>query len=137
MKKFIHKLFKLVVLSGIIFLGVKVTNCIKATLKIAKTLPEFLKERTGEKPDIAITLILTSLKVKVAFSQKAIEDEDDLEETILEYIDDFYPELSSLKIAIDIQTKDDEVESVTEEDETQSEEQPTEKDQTEDSEDSE
>ncbi|PID27863.1 MAG: hypothetical protein CSB55_07380 [Candidatus Cloacimonadota bacterium] len=104
MKKFFGKVLKLATISGVIYVAVKIGNKVKSICTLSKTLPTFLKERTGVKPNISLNFLLFSLKISLMFDENIDMDVDDLHEAVLEYIDDFHPELSSLAISVDVDT---------------------------------
>ena len=60
----------------------------------------------GTKPKVSINSginTINSTSIKVQFPQEILDKYTDIETTISEYIDDFYPELAKTKINIDIQ----------------------------------
>ncbi|MBN2829236.1 MAG: hypothetical protein JXR56_02820 [Candidatus Cloacimonetes bacterium] len=110
MSKFLKKTFGLAIVVGLGYLGLKLYKIIKGVMKLSKNLPEFLTNVYGEKPSISINQHFRSLHVKVGFSKEILEKNSDIEAIILEYVEDFYPELSKdLKIDLyDKETKTDE-----------------------------
>ena len=80
--------------------GFKAYKRINGIVKLSKSLPEFLNNVYGESPKININKGLGSISVKVFFSQETLDKHTDIETTVREYIDDFYPDLG--KCAIDI-----------------------------------
>jgi hypothetical protein len=87
------------------YLGLKLYKKISSITKLHKSLPEFLNNVYGEKPALHINHNLKTMSVKVGFSQEIIDKHTDIEATVKEYIDDFYPELSKGAVNIDIYTK--------------------------------
>lgn len=72
-------------------------------LKLVKTLPEYLRDIIGVKPKIDFSLnypLQMSLKIGLAKSIK--ERETNLHEVIESYINDFYPDLTGIKLDIKI-----------------------------------
>lgn len=111
-----NKFFKtLLVVGGTVFAahyGLKTYKRINGTVKLTKSLPEFLNNVYGEKPEIKnLTTTLNSLDIKLGFSQELIDKHNDIENTVQEYIDDFYPELSKNSIEISIYVKGTEPEA--------------------------
>jgi len=122
-----NKFFKtLLVVGGTAFAahyGLKTYKRINGTVKLTKSLPEFLNNVYGEKPEIKnLTTTLNSLDIKLGFSQELIDKHNDIENTVQEYIDDFYPELSKNSIEISIYVKGTEPEAETVEEEVVAEE---------------
>jgi len=108
MKKFFKTVFVLVGAALTAYFGYKVFKKFQGTAKLAKALPEFLNNVYGEKPAVNVRQSFGNLKVKVAFSKEIIEKNTDIETTIREYIDDFYPEIVKGAIEIEIVDKAEE-----------------------------
>ncbi len=104
MSKFFKKAFNFAVLAGLGYLGIKIYKMIHGVMKLSKNLPEFLTNVYGEKPAINMNQQFRSLQIKVGFSTEILENNSDIEAIILEYIEDFYPELCK-NIKIDIYDK--------------------------------
>ncbi len=117
------KLFKaLLVIGGAALaanFGLKAYKKINGTVKLSKSLPEFLNNVYGEMPEMNINRTLNSLSIKIGFPQEILDKHNDIENTVQEYIDDFYPELCKNSIEISValkgEEKEDEVPEVAEE----------------------
>lgn len=102
--------------------GLKTYKRINGTVKLSKSLPEFLNNVYGEMPEMNINRTMNSLKIKIGFSQEILDKHSDIENTVQEYIDDFYPELAKNSVDINVHLKgeepveDDATEDVTAED---------------------
>jgi len=83
--------------------GMKTYKKINSAVKLSKSLPEFLNNVYGEKPTMNMNKTLNSLSLKLGFSQEILDKHSDIETTVREYIDDFYPELSKNSIDISIE----------------------------------
>lgn len=83
--------------------GMKTYKKINSAVKLSKSLPEFLNNVYGEKPTMNMNKTLNSLSLKLGFSQEILDKHGDIETTVREYIDDFYPELSKNSIDISIE----------------------------------
>ena len=86
--------------------GVKAYKRINGVVKLWKSLGDFLNNVYGTKPKVSINSginTINSTSIKVQFPQEILDKYTDIETTISEYIDDFYPELAKTKINIDIQ----------------------------------
>ncbi len=86
--------------------GVKAYKRINGVVKLSKSLGDFLNNVYGTKPKVSINSginTINSTNIKVQFPQEILDKYTDIETTIREYIDDFYPELAKTKINIDIQ----------------------------------
>lgn len=93
--------------------GLKAYKRINGIVKLSKSLPEFLNNVYGEKPKITLNQTLNLLSMKLGFSQDVFDKHSDIETTVREYIDDFYPELAKCSIDIDVYVKgEDEGEEV-------------------------
>jgi len=85
--------------------GLKAYKRVNGLVKLSKSLPEFLNNVYGEKPKATFTNTLSLMNIKLGFSQEVIDKHTDIETTVREYIDDFYPELATCTIDIDIYVK--------------------------------
>lgn len=118
-----NKFFKKVLVLGGVALaahfGLKAYKRISGIAKLDKSLPEFLNNVYGAKPKISINQTLNLLSIKLGFPQEILDKHTDIETTVREYIDDFYPEMAKGAITIDIyaKTAEDEGEEVAEEEE--------------------
>lgn len=82
--------------------GMKAYKRVNGVVKLAKSLPEFLGNVYGEKPKLGINRGFNTMLIKVGFSQEILDKHTDIENTIREYIDDFYPELTKCSIDVNI-----------------------------------
>ena len=115
MKKFFKALLFIGGTAAAAHFGMKAYRRVSGTVKLSKSLPEFLSNVYGEQPKIDINQTMNYLSIKVRFSQEILDKHDDIENTIREYIDDFYPEVAKCSVDIDILAKAEEAESHTEE----------------------
>ena len=98
--------------------GLKAYKRINGTVKLSKSLPEFLNNVYGEMPEMHINRTLNSLNIKIGFNQEILDKHSDIDNTVQEYIDDFYPELVKNSIEISVHLKGEEPEEVNEDSET-------------------
>lgn len=107
-----NKFFKTVLLLGgtavAAHFGLKAYRRVNGIVKLAKSLPEFLSNVYGENPQINVNQGLGHISIKVGFSQEILDKHDDIENTIREYIDDFYPEVARCSVDIDIHVSGEE-----------------------------
>lgn len=82
--------------------GYKAYKRVNGSIKLSKSLPEFLNNVYGEMPKVNITSGLGNMSVSVHFCQETLDKHTDIETTTREYIDDFYPELSKCTVDITI-----------------------------------
>jgi len=106
-----NKFFKNVIVMGGVALaahfGLKAYKRINGITKLAKSLPEFLNNVYGEKPKCTFNSTMNMMSIKLGFSQEILDKHTDIETTVREYIDDFYPELAKCTIDIDVYAKSD------------------------------
>ncbi|MCK9557451.1 MAG: hypothetical protein PHQ78_04535 [Candidatus Cloacimonetes bacterium] len=115
MKKFFKTLLFIGGTAAAAHLGMKAYRRVSGTVKLSKSLPEFLSNVYGEQPKVDINQTMSYLSIKVRFSQEILDKHEDIENTIREYIDDFYPEVAKCSVDIDIQAKAEETEASPEE----------------------
>lgn len=97
--------------------GLKAYRRVNGIVKLAKSLPEFLANVYGETPQMNVSQGIGRITIKVGFSQEILDKHDDIENTIREYIDDFYPEVAKCSVEIDLHVKGEEGEDESELDE--------------------
>ncbi|MDD4224612.1 MAG: hypothetical protein PHD87_08525 [Candidatus Cloacimonetes bacterium] len=104
-----NKFFKKVLVMGGVALaahfGLKAYKRINGLTKLDKSLPEFLNNVYGAKPKLSINQTLNLLSIKLGFPQEILDKHTDIETTVREYIDDFYPEMAKGAINIEIYAK--------------------------------
>ena len=119
MKKFFKKILILGGTLAAAHFGFKAYKKISGTAKLSKSLPEFLNNVYGEMPQVNVNHTLNSTRIKVFFSQKILDKFADIETTIREYIDDFYPEIAKTSVDISIMPATEETEDIPVEEETE------------------
>lgn len=87
--------------------GIKAYKRMSGTAKLSQTLPEFLSNVYGELPLLNLHASLGQLNITARFSEEIIEKHNDIENTIREYVADFYPELAKFAINVDILAMDE------------------------------
>ena len=105
--KFFKRVFWLGVLSFVAFWGWKFYERVRAVFKLDNSLPLFLKNTVGEKPGIHINMAFSNLSITLRFEQETLDKEENLEQMVREYIEDFYPVLAGLSIAIHITPREE------------------------------
>ncbi|MCK9310553.1 MAG: hypothetical protein M0P99_09800, partial [Candidatus Cloacimonetes bacterium] len=59
--------------------GLKAYKRINGTVKLSKSLPEFLNNVYGEKADVNISSTLNTITIKIGFSQEVLDKYNDIE----------------------------------------------------------
>jgi hypothetical protein len=103
--KFFKRVFVLGLTALAGYMGFKLYRIVGNITRLHKSLPEFLNNVYGEKPVLHINHNLKSATIKIGFSQAVIDKHSDIETTVREYIDDFYPDLAKNVINIEIFVK--------------------------------
>jgi len=103
--KFFKRVFWLAAFSFLAYWGWKLYERIHATFKLGNSLPLFLKNTVGEKPSMTSNLAFNALNIKLGFEQETLDKEDNIEQMVREYIEDFYPVLAGLNIMIAIEPR--------------------------------
>ncbi len=119
MKRFMKKALVLGGVALAAHFGLKAYKRINGLTKLAKSLPEFLNNVYGDKPKLSINQALNMLNIKLGFTQEILDKHTDIETTVREYIDDFYPEMAkgAINIEINVKTEDEGEEPAEEEEE--------------------
>lgn len=102
MAKLYKKILWIGGISAVGFAGFKMYQRVSAIAKLSKSLPEFLNNVYGEKPKVNINMNLVSVTISVGFNQDIVDDNQDIQYTVIEYIEDFYPALSKIKLNVDV-----------------------------------
>jgi len=110
MKKFFKTLFIMVGTALAGYFGFKLYKKITSITKLHKSLPEFLCNVYGEKPALHINHNLKTTTIKVGFTQEILDKHTDIENTVREYVDDFYPDLAKSPLIVEIFAKTAETE---------------------------
>jgi len=110
MKKFFKALLVIGGTATAAHFGLKAYRRINGIVKLSKSLPEFLSNVYGETPKLDINQQMSLLSIKIGFSQEILDKHDDIENTVREYIDDFYPEVAKCSVDIEIHAKGEEEE---------------------------
>ncbi len=108
MKKFFKALLVIGGTAMAAHFGLKAYKKINGTVKLSKSLPEFLNNVYGEMPKVNINQTLNSTSIKVFFSQEILDKHNDIDSTVKEYVDDFYPELAKNAVEVSVQVKSEE-----------------------------
>ena len=121
------KIFKTILIGGATILaahfGLKAYKRISGIAKLAKSLPEFMNNVYGEAPILKINRSFNTIFIRAGFTQDTLDKHSDIESTIREYVDDFYPDLSKCSVDIDIYVPGEEEDfEAEEEEETEAEE---------------
>ena len=119
MKKFFKKILILGGTLAAAHFGFKAYKKISGTAKLSKSLPEFLNNVYGEMPQVNVNHTLNSTRIKLFFSQEILDKHTDIETTIREYIDDFYPEIAKTSVDISIMPATEETEEIPVEEEAE------------------
>jgi hypothetical protein len=107
MKSSFGKLLKIAFIGAIGYIGFNIYKKIRAAIELDKTLPQYLENVIGEKPEVNITYTLNEYTVSVCFSKEILEKNKDLETTVRDYISDFYPILNIDKIKIKLNQREE------------------------------
>ena len=119
MKKFLKKVLIIGGTVAAAHFGFKAYKKISGIAKLSKSLPEFLNNVYGEIPRVNLKRTLNSTRIKVFFSQEILDKFTDIETTIREYIDDFYPEIAKTSVDISMMPNIEETEETPVEEETE------------------
>jgi len=108
MKKFFKTVFLVGGSAVTAHFGIKAYRRIKGIAKLNSTLPGFLSNVYGESPRLSMNHSLNLITLNIGFSQEILDKYDDIENTVREYIDDFYPEIAKCSIDINLHVKGEE-----------------------------
>lgn len=115
MKKFFSTLFWLIFFAVGGYFIYQFYVRIKAIFNISKTLPQYLKNVIGEKPELDIDYKLVKVILDLKFAKETIEKNEDIANTVREYINDFYPMFKPDMIEINVLEKEEPIETFSKE----------------------
>jgi len=98
----IKKFFTLILITSIGYLFMKFYQIFKGLIELDKTLPQYLGNIIGEKPEVSIQASLNRITVIVKYSKDIIKKNDGLDNIVTDYVTDFYPifKAAHLKVII-------------------------------------
>ncbi len=100
MKNFFGKLFRFIIITVVAYFFYKFYKRAKAVKNMSKSLPLFLKNTLGEKPELSINMNFNKVEIKLGLPAEILEGDEDIEQLVEEYINDFYPAFSGMHILI-------------------------------------
>jgi hypothetical protein len=110
MKTFFKKVFLvgIISLSGYFFIRIYIK--INAAIKLNKNIPEYLKNIYGEDTKVEIKIACRNNTIVIKCSEELQKKSEIVKETVLNYIEDFYPEFTSSNLSIVIEAEPEEIE---------------------------
>jgi hypothetical protein len=103
------KVFKRLLIAGSLaffsYQGFRSWRLIRSVIALDKALPGYLESIYGEKPKVSCIVnanVAVNTRIIVKFSADILAQHSNIEETVRQYIDDYYPLLakSRLKVAV-------------------------------------
>lgn len=110
MKGKIKKLFGFLFFITFFAFIVKLLQKIKSIIGISKSLPQYLQNILGEKPELNMQMSLNKLSLSISFSKDILEKNKNIDKTVLDYIKEFYPTCNLSRIEIELVEKNEEAE---------------------------
>jgi len=108
MGKLFKKFIGFVVVSLLGYLAIWLYTKIKAAVNLDRSLPQYLKNVYDEDTEISVRIAFRNYSIVVKCSEVLMEKSDLVKQTVLDYIDDFYPEFKSDNLNIIIKSLEDE-----------------------------
>ena len=105
MSKTFKKILTFAFLSGLGYLGYKIFRLIKDAIELEKFLPKFFESHVGEKPEINLTITFSKILLTAKFSKEALENNPELERSILDYVNNYYSSFCMDKFKVVLQEK--------------------------------
>jgi hypothetical protein len=88
---------------GISYFAFQIYRKIKAAIELDKTLPQYLENLLGEKPtSFNVNLEFSGTSIEIVFSQRIIDENENIEQIVRDYLKDFYPMFKVEKLKIKI-----------------------------------
>ena len=85
------------------YIGYKLFSKVKGAIELDKTLSQYLENLFGEKPiSFNVNLELSGTNLDVVFSKKIIDENENIEQIIRDYVRDFYPMFKDENLKIKI-----------------------------------
>ena len=108
MKKTLKRVFALILISGIGYLGLKLYQLFKGLIELDKTLPQYLGNIIGEVPIVSITAAFNKITIKVKFDKDVLKKNEGLENIVRDYVTDFYPIFKTENVKVLIEELEEE-----------------------------
>lgn len=115
MKKTLKKLFTLLLVSGIGYLGLKIYQLLKGLIELDKTLPQYLGNIIGEVPIVSIVAIFNKITITIKYKKDVIKKNEGLVNIVSDYVTDFYPIFKAGNVKVLIEELKEEEKSDTKE----------------------
>jgi len=91
------------IVGGLGYFAFQVYRKIKGAIELDKTLPQYLENLLGEKPaSFNVNLEFSGTSIEIIFSQKIIDENENIEQIIRDYVRDFYPMFKDENLKIKI-----------------------------------
>lgn len=100
MKKTCKKVLSLAVFSALGYLCYKIFRLIRDAIELEKFLPKFFESHLGEKPEIKLTITCCKIILTARFSRETLDKHPDLQQTIIDYVSNYYPGLCLKKLKV-------------------------------------
>ncbi len=105
MGKALKKIIIVLSFSAIGFIAFKIYKFLREVIELEKMLPQYLKTQFGEKPEISLTVNFKGTILKVKFSKSTLEMREKIEQSILEFVGNYYSCLNIKKLKVDLVEK--------------------------------
>ncbi|MDO9577732.1 MAG: hypothetical protein Q7J16_07600 [Candidatus Cloacimonadales bacterium] len=116
MSRSFKNFLKLAFVSGLSYLGYKIFRLIKDAIELEKFLPRYFESHLGEKPEINLAITFNQTTLTAKFSKETLEKNPDLEQSILDYVNNYYSSfcLKKFKVVLleKVEEKDAKEESI-------------------------
>lgn len=96
---------KFAFLSGLGYLGYRIFRLIKDAIELEKFLPKFFESHLGEKPEINLAITFNQTTLTAKFSKGTLEKNPNLEQSILDYVNNYYSSFCMKKFKVILQEK--------------------------------
>jgi len=110
MRKVFKKFFTFLIISGFVYLGLKIYQLFKDLIELDKSLPQYLGNIIGEIPIVSIVPLINKITITVKFNQDVIKKHKDLENIVRDYVTDFYPNFKADNVKVLIEELKEDIE---------------------------
>ncbi|MFC1887305.1 hypothetical protein ACFLYK_00680 [Candidatus Cloacimonadota bacterium] len=107
MGRFVKRFLFFGFISFLGYLVVTFYSKIKAAINLEKSLPEYIKSIYETEVEIDITIALNNYKITINCDDELMKKIDLVKKTVVDYLDDFYPELNKKYIDIQLKLKEE------------------------------
>jgi len=105
MGKVLKKIILFLIVSVLGYIAIWIYLKLKAAVNLSSSLPQYLKNIYDEEIEVDVSIAFRSYSVDLLCSADIMDKEDIIKQSVLNYIDDFYPEFNSPFLKVNVTSR--------------------------------